>query len=156
MESSVVSLIVNGVRRDLVVPPNALLAEVLADDLGLRGVHHSCGGGDCGTCTVLVDGEPRLACLTLAVSVRGSDITTVEGVAQGVDLHPLQEAFVQGGAVQCGYCTPGMILASLAMLARNPRPTRQEVVDGLAGNLCRCTGYSKIVDAVLATANAGV
>ena len=156
MERMMATFHINGVRRDLVVDCNALLTEVLGDDLGLRGVHTSCGGGDCGACTVLLDGEPALACLTLAVSARDRQITTVEGVAKGRDLHPLQDAFVQAGAVQCGYCAPGMLLSSLALLERNPRPSRAEVAAGLAGNLCRCTGYNKIVDAVMLAANGGV
>lgn len=140
---------VNGARRDLVVDTNALLAEVLRDDLDLRGVHISCGYGDCGACTVLVDGRPMLACLTLAVAVRDCSITTIEGVSRGSRMHPLQLAFVGKGAVQCGYCTPGMVLSAMAFLDQNPRPTRQEVKQGLAGNLCRCTGYSKVIEAVL-------
>lgn len=149
--------IVNGVQYETLVDAHALLVEVLRDELGygFKGVHESCGSGDCGACTVLVDGVPMLSCLTLAVAVRDREITTIEGVAQGQDLDPLQESFVEKGALQCGYCTPGMILASKALLNENPNPTAQEVKEALAGNLCRCTGYNKIIEAVLHAAKGG-
>jgi len=134
------------------VAAQRLLIEVLRDDLGLTGTKHSCGAGNCGACTVLVDGLPLLACLTLAVTVRGKHVTTIEGLAQGPNLHPLQQAFIDRGAIQCGYCTPGMILTAKALLDRNPSPTEEEMRIALAGNLCRCTGYAKIVEAVLAAA----
>lgn len=156
MKHMKVTLNVNGVGRRLVVDTNALLAEVLRDDLGLQGIHTSCGYGDCGACTVLVDGQPTLACLTLAVTVRDLPIITIEGVAQGPRLHPLQRAFVDKGAVQCGYCTPGMVLSAMAFLEQNPRPNRHDVQEGLAGNLCRCTGYNKVIDAVLDAAGVEV
>ncbi len=155
MNKMAATFTVNGTRRDLVVDSNALLSEVLRDDLDLHGVHTSCGSGDCGACTVLVDGEPVLACLTLALNVRDKEILTIEGLANGKGLHALQQAFVDGGAVQCGYCTPGMILSCLAFIERTPSPTWAQVKEGIAGNLCRCTGYNKIVDAVLQVANGG-
>lgn len=152
MRRIVCTFVVNGVTRELLVESNALLSEVLQDDLGLKGVHVGCGTGDCGACTVLVDGLPVLSCSTLAVTVRGKEITTVEGMANGAKLHPLQESFIEHGALQCGYCTPGMLLASKRLLEINPTPSREEVKDALAGHLCRCTGYNKIVDAVMAAA----
>jgi carbon-monoxide dehydrogenase small subunit len=121
---------------------------VLREDLGLTGTKHGCELGECGTCTVLVDGEPVLSCLVLPVEVEGRRITTVEGMAQAGRLHPLQQAFAELGAAQCGYCTPGILLTATALLAERPSPTRQEVKEALAGNLCRCTGYTKILDAV--------
>jgi carbon-monoxide dehydrogenase small subunit len=155
MRQTAATFIVNGVRRDLVIDANALLSEVLPDDLDLHGVHTSCGRGDCGSCTVLIDGKPALACLTLAVTARDRSILTIEGLAKGPQLHALQKAFVADGAVQCGYCTPGMILAAKALLDRTPNPTRDDVKHGLAGNLCRCTGYNKIIEAVLDAAKGG-
>ncbi|MDR3556584.1 MAG: (2Fe-2S)-binding protein [Syntrophobacteraceae bacterium] len=152
MRRIVCTFVVNGVTRELLVETNALLSEVLQDDLGLKGVHVGCGTGDCGACTVLVDGLPVLSCSTLAVTVRGKEITTVEGMANGTKLHPLQESFIEHGALQCGYCTPGMLLASKRLLEINPSPSRQDIKDALAGHLCRCTGYNKIVDAVMAAA----
>jgi carbon-monoxide dehydrogenase small subunit len=147
--------IVNGVTHELLVESNALLSEVLQDDLGLKGVHVGCGTGDCGACTVLVDGLPVLSCSTLAVTVRGKAITTVEGLANGTKLHPLQEAFVEHGALQCGYCTPGMLLAGKRLLDVNPSPSRDDVKNFLAGHLCRCTGYNKIIDAVVDASERG-
>ncbi|NLT34302.1 MAG: (2Fe-2S)-binding protein [Gaiellales bacterium] len=155
MKSMPATFYVNGVRRDLLVDPNALLFEILSDDLGHSGVHRNCDRGDCGICTVLVDGEPVLSCLMLAVEARERQITTIEGLAKGAELHPLQKEFVEKGAVQCGYCTPAMILTAKALLDHNPRPTKEEVKNGLSGTLCRCTGYVKIVEAVLAAAEGG-
>ena len=149
------TFLVNGVTHELLVDTNALLSEVLQDDLGLMGVHVGCGTGDCGACTVLVDGLPMLSCSTLAVTVRGKEITTVEGLAHGAQLHPIQEAFVEHGALQCGYCTPGMLLASKRLLDVNPSPSREDVKGFLAGHLCRCTGYNKIIDAVMDAAERG-
>lgn len=133
--------------------PNDLLLNVLREDLVLTGTKYGCGMGECGACTVLVDGEPVLSCLTLAVTVEGKEVTTIEGLARDGRLHPLQESFLEHGAVQCGYCTPGMILAAKALLDRNPHPTEEEVRDYLRGNLCRCTGYSAIVKAVMECAH---
>jgi carbon-monoxide dehydrogenase small subunit len=122
--------------------------DFLREDLGLTGTKEACGSGECGACTILVDGVSRLACLMLAAQLEGRSVTTIEGLGSKAGPHPLQQAFVTQGAVQCGYCTPGMILASVDLLARNPHPSRREIREGLSGNLCRCTGYQKIVDAV--------
>ena len=146
------SLRVNGEDRDVVVPVHKTLLEVLREDVGLTGTKHGCELGECGTCTVLVDGTPVLSCLTLPVELQGREVTTVEGLARGGRLHPLQEAFAELGAAQCGYCTPGILVASKALLERNPAPTRSEVAEWLAGNLCRCTGYLKILEAVTSAA----
>jgi len=130
------------------------LVEVLRDQLDLTGTKFNCLVGECGACTVLIDGKPTLSCSILAITAREKNILTIEGLAEGTTLHPLQKAFVDYGAIQCGFCTPGMILSALALLNSNPNPTRKEVETALAGNLCRCTGYVKIVDAVLAAAEA--
>jgi aerobic-type carbon monoxide dehydrogenase small subunit (CoxS/CutS family) len=143
-----IALTVNDEAREALVPVHKTLLEVLREDLGLTGTKHGCELGECGTCTVLVDGEPVLSCLALPVEIEGRRITTVEGMAQGGRLHPLQQAFAELGAAQCGYCTPGILLTATALLADRPSPTRQEVKEALAGNLCRCTGYTKILDAV--------
>ena len=143
-----IALSVNDEAREALAPVHKTLLEVLREDLGLTGTKHGCELGECGTCTVLVDGEPVLSCLVLPVEVEGRRITTVEGMAQGGRLHPLQQAFAELGAAQCGYCTPGILLTATALLAERPSPTRQEVKEALAGNLCRCTGYTKILDAV--------
>lgn len=143
---------VNERDYELSIEPHVLLVEVLRDELDLTGTKHSCGIGNCGACTVLVDGRPVLSCLTLALTVQGRNITTIEGLAQGTTLHPIQKAFVDHAAIQCGYCTPGMILSAKALLDKNLNPTEQEVKQALSGNLCRCTGYVKIVDAVVAAA----
>ena len=145
---TVLSLQVNGEQRDAVVPVHKTLLEVLREDLDLTGTKHGCELGECGTCTVLIDGEPALSCLVLPVECQGRRITTIEGMATGGRLHPLQEAFAELGAAQCGYCTPGILLTAEALLVENATPTRDEVKVALAGNLCRCTGYTKILDAV--------
>ena len=153
MRKEIAKFAVNGQTYEELVESNMTLLELLRDRLGLTGTKQGCSAsGNCGACTVLVDGEPILSCLTLAWSVRGRDITTIEGLAKGNVLHPLQQAFLDYGAVQCGFCTPGMILSAKAMLDKNSNPTREEVKEGLAGNLCRCTGYVKIVEAILAAA----
>jgi carbon-monoxide dehydrogenase small subunit len=139
---------VNGKPEIVHVEPHILLLDALRDELGLTGTKEGCGTGDCGACTVLVDGEPVCSCLTLAVEVDGCAITTVEGLAQGEDLHPLQAAFIETGGLQCGFCTPGILVAASALLKRNPAPSDSEISESLAGNLCRCTGYDKIVMAV--------
>ena len=143
-----VALNVNGESREALVPVHKTLLEVLREDLALTGTKHGCELGECGTCTVLVDGEPTLSCLALPVEIEGRRITTVEGMAEGGRLHPLQQAFAELGAAQCGYCTPGILLTATALLAERPSPTRHEIKEALAGNLCRCTGYTKILDAV--------
>ena len=142
------TLTVNGETREVVVAVHKTLLEVLREDLGLTGTKHGCELGECGTCTVLVDGEPVLSCLALPVEMAGRVIKTVEGMAEGGRLHPLQQAFAELGAAQCGYCTPGILLTAEALLEDNPAPSRDEVRMALAGNLCRCTGYTKILDAV--------
>src|SRR5262245_54164228 len=134
--------------RETVVAAHKTLLEVLREDLGLTGTKHGCELGECGTCTVLVDGLPVLSCLALPVELQGRQIKTVEGMAEGSRLHPLQQAFAELGAAQCGYCTPGILLTAEALLDGNPAPSRDEVRLALAGNLCRCTGYTKILDAV--------
>jgi aerobic-type carbon monoxide dehydrogenase small subunit (CoxS/CutS family) len=142
------SFIVNGERCEVAVAPHKTLLEVLREDLALTGTKHGCELGECGTCTVLVDGVPLLSCLALALSYTERDIETVEGMARGGALHPLQDAFAELGAAQCGYCTPGILLTAKALLATRPTPTRAEIADALSGNLCRCTGYAKILEAV--------
>jgi carbon-monoxide dehydrogenase small subunit len=141
-------LTVNGETHDVLVAVHKTLLEVLREDLGLIGTKHGCELGECGTCTVLVDGEPQLSCLALPADLEGRDVRTIEGMADGGVLHPLQQAFAELGAAQCGYCTPGILLTAQALLADTPNPTRQHVREALAGNLCRCTGYTKILDAV--------
>jgi carbon-monoxide dehydrogenase small subunit len=142
------TLMVNGEEREVIAPVHKTLLEVLREDLNLTGTKHGCELGECGTCTVLIDGEPALSCLALPIECQGRAIKTVEGMAEGSQLHPLQQAFAELGAAQCGYCTPGILLTAEALLEDNPTPTRDEVRYALAGNLCRCTGYTKILDAV--------
>ena len=148
-----ITLTINCERHDTLIEPDRTLLEVLRTDLGLTGTKTNCLDAECGVCTVLVDGVAVNACLYLAVVAQGKAITTIEGLAPAGALHPLQEAFVEHGAVQCGYCIPGMILSAKAYLDVHPRPTEPEIREALAGNLCRCTGYQKIVDAVLAAAS---
>ncbi len=136
----------------IAVEPHLTLLEVLRDTLGLMGTKEGCGTGDCGACTVLLDGEPVSSCLMLAVEAEGQEVTTVEGLATNGDLHPVQRAFIANGGLQCGFCTPGVLMSSVALLARNPQPTEGEIREALAGNLCRCTGYDKIVRSVQAAA----
>jgi len=150
----IIHVVVNGRPRDLEVAPHALLLDVLRDALDLKGAKRSCDTQVCGACTVLVDGLAISACTYLAVEADGRSVLTVEGLAEGDSLHPLQRAFVETGAVQCGFCTSGMLLTARAMLAENTKPTRDDVLHYLRGSLCRCTGYRKIVDAVLAAAEA--
>ena len=141
---------VNGMAEEVFVEPYKTLADVLREELGLMGVKIGCNEGNCGSCTVLMDGNAVKSCLILAPQADGKEIVTIEGLAGEDGLHPLQEAFIEHFAVQCGYCTPGMILMSKALLDENPKPTEAEVREGLHGNLCRCTGYVKIIEAVLA------
>lgn len=143
-----IQLTVNGESHAVAVPVHRTLLEVLREDLGLTGTKHGCELGECGTCTVLIDGEPVLSCLVLAASCQGGDVTTIEGLETSEGLHPVQQAFVELGAAQCGYCTPGFILVAGALLDSNPIPTRSEIEEALGGNLCRCTGYLKIYEAV--------
>ena len=142
------TLTINSETFEVAVEPTTYLVDVIRETVGLTGTKKGCGIGDCGACTVLIDGKPTLSCLTLAIACSGKDITTIEGLSTGTELHPVQQAFIDKGAIQCGYCTPGMILSTAALLAENPSPTEAEIKHGLAGNLCRCTGYVKIIDAV--------
>lgn len=145
----VVTLNINDQDYEVIVSPTDLLVDVIRKKIGLTGTKKGCGQGDCGSCTVLIDGKPELSCIKLAVSAVGKKITTIEGIANpDGTLHPLQEAFLDHGAVQCGFCTPGMILSSKALIDRNPNPTREEIKTALAGNACRCTGYINILAAV--------
>jgi carbon-monoxide dehydrogenase small subunit len=143
-----IELNVNGIAYDVIVSPEDLLVDVLRQKLGLTGTKKGCGQGDCGTCTVLIDGRRALSCLTLAIACRGKTILTIEGMEADGRLHPIQQAFIDKGAIQCGFCTPGMVMAAKALLDENPDPTVEQIKRGLSGNLCRCTGYVKIVDAV--------
>lgn len=143
-----ITLRVNGEEYEAAVFPNRTLLEVLRENLALTGTKEGCDDGVCGTCTVLLDGKPVRACLLLAIQARGREITTIEGLAEGERLHPIQQAFIDHGAIQCGYCTPGMILAAKALLEETARPTDQEIKRAISGNFCRCTGYNKIVEAI--------
>ena len=150
----IIELQINGQRHEVMVHPRDLLIDVLRRKLGFTGTKKGCGQASCGACTVLVEGRPTLACITLAVACQGRTIRTVEGLEQDGALHPLQQSFVDQGAIQCGFCTPGMLMSARALLESNPAPTRDEIKVGMAGNLCRCTGYTKIIDAVAAVAEA--
>ena len=143
-----IALELNGEPVEVAFAPHKTLLEVLREDLGLTGTKHGCELGECGTCTVLLDGTPVLSCLALGLACAGRRVKTVEGMAQGGKLHPLQEAFAELGAAQCGYCTPAFLLAAEALLSENPQPGREEIKQALSGNLCRCTGYIKIYEAV--------
>ena len=151
-----VMLQINGESYQIYVEPKKTLLEVLREDLGLTGTKEVCDLGTCGACTVLIDDKPLLSCLTLAVACEGKEITTIEGLKKGEKLHPLQTSFINKGAIQCGMCTPGMIMTSKAFLDENPHPTEMEVREAIAGNLCRCTGYVKIVDAITAVSRGDV
>ena len=144
----IITLRVNGDEHDILAQDHRTLLEVLREDLGLTGVKRGCDLGTCGACTVLIDGEPHLACLTLATAVQGKDITTIEGLAADGELHPLQRAFVEKGAIQCGFCTPGMILTAKAFLDEQPDPSEAQIKKAISGNICRCTGYVKITEAI--------
>jgi aerobic carbon-monoxide dehydrogenase small subunit len=147
-----IRLRVNGQEREVLVEARQTLLDLLRDDLGLTGTKEGCGDGNCGSCTVLLNGQAVNSCLVFAVETDGQDVVTIEGLAKDGELHPLQQAFIDEGAVQCGFCTPGVILTAKALLDVNPRPTEAEVRLGIAGNLCRCTGYDKIVRAILKVA----
>jgi len=144
-----IQLTVNGEHYDIAVEPRMTLVELLREELGFTGTKEGCSSGVCGACTVLLDGKAIKSCLMLAVKANGRSVTTIEGLAKGTELHPLQHSFIEHGAIQCGFCTPGMILTSKALLDENPNPSEDEVRSYLAGNLCRCTGYVKIIEAVL-------
>ena len=152
MTTRLLTLRVNGRAHTIATPDSALLIEVLRDQLDLSGTKQGCDGGECGACTVLVDGEPRLACVTLAASVQGRAIETIEGLAEGGRMSKLQQAFHEQLGTQCGFCTPGMVMASEALLRREPQPSTEQIREALAGNLCRCTGYVKIIESVQAAA----
>ena len=147
-----IRFVLNGKDTRLEVEPDRRVIDLLREDLGLTGTKEGCGSGECGACTILVDGESRLGCLMLAAQLQGRAITTIEGLGTEENPHPIQQTFVENGAVQCGFCTPGMVLATLDLLRHNPRPSRNQIREGLSGNLCRCTGYHKIVDAAATAA----
>ncbi len=148
MKTCDITLFVNREKYSMTVPVNRTLLQVLREDLSLMGTKYGCGTGECGSCTVLMDGAPILGCLTLAAMVNHKQITTIEGLEEEGVLHPIQDAFVEKSAAQCGFCTPGMILKSKALLEKNPNPTTEEITNHLEGNICRCTGYVKIIEAV--------
>lgn len=143
-----VSLTVNDQEYEIATYPNRTLLEVLREDLSMKGAREACDDGVCGTCTVLMDGKPVRSCLLLAVEAQGRKITTIEGLANGEKMHPIQQAFLDHGAIQCGYCTPGMVLTAKALLDENAKPSEREILTAISGNFCRCTGYNKIVKAI--------
>jgi carbon-monoxide dehydrogenase small subunit len=149
-----IQITVNGAKRSFDVEPNTLLLNLLRDEMSLTGTKYGCGIGECGACTVLMDGEAVLACMILAVDADGRRVDTIEGLADGSDPHPIQQAYLDEGAVQCGYCTPGFIMSTKALLDENPAPTEAEIREYLNGNLCRCTGYVNVVKAVQRAAEA--
>lgn len=150
-----IMLHVNGEAYSLQVPPHKTLLKVLRDDLGLRGTKSNCGEGECGACTVLLDGEAINSCLLLAVRAQNKEITTIEGIGDADNLHPVQRAFVEAGSIQCGYCTPGFIMSTVALLEEEPQPSHEDMVNAFSGNICRCTGYVNIERAVLAVSGQG-
>jgi len=150
MKQVEIALKVNGIRYALEVKPQRTLVEVLRETLGLTGTKKSCNEGECGTCTVLMDGKPVASCLVLAIDAQGKEILTIEGLSEGEKLHPIQEAFLKHGGIQCGFCTPGMVMSAKAFLDEHPKPTQTEVRKAISGNLCRCTGYQQIVDSIMA------
>lgn len=149
MRHSVVLLTINGAERQMLVPPGVTLLDVLRESQGLTGTRRGCEQGACGSCTVLVDGKPMMSCLLPAETIDGASIETIEGLTPAQGLHPIQEAFLEGFATQCGFCTSGMIMAAAGLLAKNPDPSRDDVIRAISGNICRCTGYEAIIDAVL-------
>ena len=148
MRHAHLALLINGESVEAAFAPYKTLLEVLREDLGLTGTKHGCELGECGACAVLIDGEPQLSCLVLALECEGRSIDTVEGLARGAQLHPLQAAFADLGAAQCGYCTPGILMTAKALLAHEPHPSRERINEAISGNLCRCTGYQQIVEAI--------
>ena len=154
MKQVEIVLKVNGINYKVAVEPQRTLVEVLRDTLGLTGTKKSCSEGECGACTVLIYGKPATSCLILALDAQGKEITTIEGLSEGEKLHPIQESFLKHAAIQCGFCTPGMVMSAKAFLDENPKPTATEVRKAISGNLCRCTGYQQIVDAILAASQA--
>jgi aerobic-type carbon monoxide dehydrogenase small subunit (CoxS/CutS family) len=145
-----ITLRVNGIKYAVDVKPQRTLVEVLRETLGLTGTKKSCNEGECGACTVLMDGKPVASCLALAIDAQGKEILTIEGLSEGENLHPIQEAFLKHGGIQCGFCTPGMVMSAKAFLDEHPKPTQTEVRQAISGNLCRCTGYQQIVDSIMA------
>ena len=154
MKPTTITMSVNGQEYALTVAPNQTLLDVLRDDLALTGTKKGCDEGTCGACTVIIDGRPALSCMVLAIRCRGKMIETIEGMAQNGTLHPLQQAAIDKNAVQCGFCTPGWLLSAKVLLEKQPHPSRGDIKSAIAGNLCRCTGYTKIEDAILAAADA--
>ena len=152
MKPITLKLTINGKQHRLKIPPNLRLIDLLRDELRLTGTKEGCGVGECGACTVVVDGEAVNACLVLAGQCQGKEVLTIEGLEKNGDLHPLQKAFIEHGAVHCGFCTPGMIMSAYALLQKNPRPGEEEIARYISGNLCRCTGYKQIIEAVQAVA----
>ena len=155
MEKRLIELSVNGEHHEVAVKDNDTLLEVLREKLGLIGTKEACGMGECGACTVLLDGKPMLSCLILAPDAVGSEIVTIEGLSRGDELDPVQDSFIQHGAVQCGFCSPGMILTAKELLAREKSPSEEQIREAISGNLCRCTGYVKIVEAIQAAGRGG-
>ncbi|MDF2874972.1 MAG: cutS [Sporomusa sp.] len=153
MSKKTIAFTLNGQKTEIVVEPNLLLVDMLRNRLGLTGTKIGCGEGDCGACTVLIDGKTVNSCLILALQIEGHEVLTVEGLGTYDKLHPLQAAFIDEGAVQCGFCTPGMLLSAKSLLDDNPKPTRQQIAKHISGNLCRCTGYAKIINAIEKVAN---
>ena len=143
-----INLTVNGKEYELAVDSNMTLTDLLRNELSLMGTKEGCGHGECGSCTVLLNGKPATSCITLAVEADGCEVITIEGIETENGLHPIQQAFVEKGAIQCGFCTPGMVLSAKGLLDKNPKPSEHEIREALSGNLCRCTGYQKIVEAV--------
>ena len=155
MTKHTITLIINGQTEELLVASNMTLLHALRDQLGLTGTKNGCEAGECGACTVLVDGEPVNSCLALAVEMDGREIISIEGLSNNGKLTPLQQAFADLNAVQCGYCTPGMLMAATALLKRNPEPTQEDIQKAMVGNLCRCTGYQRIIDAIMEASRQG-
>ncbi|MBT4940546.1 MAG: (2Fe-2S)-binding protein [Rhodospirillaceae bacterium] len=154
--SRVLEMSINGESHEITVKPRVMLLEAIRDKIGLTGTKDGCESGTCGACTVLVDGQPTLSCISLAVENEGKDIQTVENLADGDNLNYLQEAFLDQGGTQCGFCTPGMLMSATALLEKNPKPSRDDINKALEGNLCRCTGYNSIVDSILQASDQGV
>lgn len=144
-----INFTINGEEKEMEVDPSKKLLDFIREDLGLTGTKYGCGSGDCGNCTILVNGEPKTSCIMITPQIDGKEITTIEGITEKDETHPIQEAFMEAGAIQCGYCTPAMVLTTKWFLEKNPDPTREEAKKALSGVLCRCTGYKKIVDAVI-------